>query len=496
MNPKLKEKLATLPKTPGVYFHKNAEGQIIYVGKAAVLRNRVRQYFQESRFRDTKTDLLVSEIDDVDWIEVDSEVDALFLEAEMVRRYMPRYNILLRDDKSSCYIRISFKDRAPLVSVTRRPYDDGADYYGPFLQSGPVRKALRYLRKAFPYSTHTTLPSRACLDYHIGLCPGPETDDYDRSLYLKNLKRLVAYIKGSQNKVIGELEKEMQRASKAHSFEQAANLRNKLLALRSLRAQVLFGDKEALDLSKDHALADMMELFKLTSAPRRIEGFDISHMSGTDTVASMVVFVNGVADKRNYRKFKMRIPGNDDFAHMNEVILRRLSEKNVSSWGLPSIMLIDGGKGQLGAAIAARDQLGLKVPMIGLAKKYEEIVVHKEKSFVTINDKKLLELRGFRTDESNDFVRLDIPNNANIVKLLQRIRDESHRFAVSYHSVLKTGRQTASMLDDIPGIGPVTKRKLLTHFGSVNGLKIAAEIEVAEVLGKKKAHKLMPYLKG
>jgi len=496
MNPKLKEKLATLPKTPGVYFHKNAEGQIIYVGKAAVLRNRVRQYFQESRFRDTKTDLLVSEIDDVDWIEVDSEVDALFLEAEMVRRYMPRYNILLRDDKSSCYIRISFKERAPLVSVTRRPYDDGADYYGPFLQSGPVRKALRYLRKAFPYSTHTTLPSRACLDYHIGLCPGPETDDYDRSLYLKNLKRLVAYIKGSQNKVIGELEKEMQRASKAHSFEQAANLRNKLLALRSLRAQVLFGDKEALDLSKDHALADMMDLFKLTSAPRRIEGFDISHMSGTDTVASMVVFVNGVADKRNYRKFKMRIPGNDDFAHMNEVILRRLSEKNVSSWGLPSIMLIDGGKGQLGAAIAARDQLGLKVPMIGLAKKYEEIVVHKEKSFVVINDKKLLELRGFRTDESNDFVRLDIPNNANIVKLLQRIRDESHRFAVSYHSFLKTGRQTASMLDDIPGIGPVTKRKLLTHFGSVNGLKVAAETEVAKILGKKKAHKLMPYLKG
>jgi len=496
MSPKLKEKLATLPKTPGVYFHKNAEGQIIYVGKAAVLRNRVRQYFQESRFRDTKTDLLVSEIDDVDWIEVDSEVDALFLEAEMVRRYLPRYNILLRDDKSSCYIRISFKDKAPLVSVTRRPYDDGAEYYGPFLQSGPVRKALRYLRKAFPYSTHTTLPSRACLDYHIGLCPGPETEEYDRAQYIKNLKRLVAYIKGSQNKVISEIEKEMLKASKSQSFEQAAYLRNKLLALRSLRAQVLFGDKEALDLSKDHALADMMDLFKLSSAPRRIEGFDISHMSGNDTVASMVVFVNGVADKRNYRKFKMRIPGNDDFAHMNEVILRRLSEKNVAAWGIPEIMLIDGGKGQLGAAIAARDKLGLTVPMIGLAKKYEEIVVHKEKSFVTINDKKLLQLRGFRTDESNDFVRLDIPNNANIVKLLQRIRDESHRFAVSYHSVLKTSRQTASMLDDVPGIGPITKRKLLIHFDSVSGLKLATETQIAEILGKKKAHKLMPYLKG
>ena len=495
MSPELKKKLSTLPKKPGVYFHKNSSGEIIYVGKAAVLRNRVRQYFQESRFRDTKTDLLVSEITDVDWIEVESEVDALFLEAEMVRRYMPRYNILLRDDKSSCYIRISSKDNAPTVSVTRRPIDDGADYYGPFLQSGPVRKALRYLRKAFPYSTHTTLPSRACLDYHIGLCPGPETAEYDRALYVKNLKSLVAYIKGSQNKVIKEIEKEMQLASKAQSYERAAMLRNKLMALRSLRAQVLFGDKEALDLSKDHALVDLMELFGLTIPPRRIEGFDISHMSGTDTVASMVVFTNGVSDKRNYRKFKMRIAGNDDFAHMNEVILRRLSDKNLKSWGVPSIILIDGGKGQLSAAIKARDELNLDIPMIGLAKKYEEIVVQKNDSRVTINDRKLIELRGFRTDESSDFVRLDIPNNSNIVKLLQRIRDESHRFAVSYHSVLKSARQTTSVLDEIPGIGPMTKKKLLKHFGSLSGVKGAKKSDIASLLGEQKADKLMPYLK-
>ena len=495
MSPELNKKLSTLPKTPGVYFHKNALGEIIYVGKASVLRNRVRQYFQESRFRDTKTDLLVSEIADVDWIEVESEVDALFLEAEMVRRYMPRYNILLRDDKSSCYIRISSKDIAPTVSVTRRPFDDGADYYGPFLQSGPVRKALRYLRKAFPYSTHTTLPSRACLDYHIGLCPGPETDEYDRSLYLKNLKNLVAYIKGSQNKVIKDIEKEMQSASNQKSFESAALLRNKLIALKSLRAQVLFGDKEALDLSKDHALVDLMDLFELTIPPRRIEGFDISHMSGTDTVASMVVFTNGVSDKRNYRKFKMRIPGNNDFAHMNEVIKRRLSDKNIKSWGLPSLMLIDGGKGQLSAAIKARNDLGLDIPMIGLAKKYEEIVIQKDDSRVTINDKKLIFLRGFRTDESNDFVRLDIPNNSNIVKLLQRIRDESHRFAVSYHSVLKSARQTTSVLDEIPGVGPMTKKKLLKHFGSLSGLKDANQSEISKLLGKKKTEKLMPYLR-
>jgi len=494
MTDKLKKKLAELPKTPGVYFHKNAAGEIIYVGKAAVLRNRVRQYFQTSRYRDPKTELLVNEIDDTDWIVVDSEADALFLEAEMVRRYMPQYNILLRDDKSSCYIRIDNKAAAPTVSVTRSPFDDGADYYGPFLQSGPVRKALRYLRKAFPYSTHTVLPPRGCLQYHLGLCPGPEAPNYDRAAYIKNLKKLIMYIQGERTLVVRELEREMQTAAKKQQFEQAALLRNKLRALKTLQAQILFGDKESLDLSKDHALAEITDLLTLKNPPRRIEGFDISHMSGTDTVASMVVFTNGVSDKREYRKFKMRLPGNDDFAHMNEVIKRRLSEKNIKAWGLPSLMLIDGGKGQLSAAIAARDELKLNIPMIGLAKKFEEIVVSKDRSGVVINDDILKKLKGFRTDESDDFVRLDLPDTSNIVKLLQRIRDESHRFAVSYHSVLKISRQTASILDEIPGIGPTTKRKLLRGFGSLKGVQAASLQELSDVVGKKVAIKIKPYL--
>jgi len=494
LNKRLAEKLKTLPKSPGVYFHKNAAGEIIYVGKAAVLRNRVRQYFQASRYRDPKTDLLVNEIVDTDWIVVDSEADALFLEAEMVRRYMPQYNILLRDDKSSCYVRINAKDQTPNVTITRRPLDDGADYYGPFLQSGPVRKALRHLRKAFPYSTHTTLPPRGCLQYHLGLCPGPETSTYDRQLYLKNLKKLIMYIQGERTLVVRELEKEMHEAANNQQFEVAALLRNKLRALKSLQAQVLFGDREALDLSKDHALADSTELLSLVKPPRRIEGYDISHMSGTDTVASMVVFTNGVSDKREYRKFKMRIPGNDDFAHMNEVIKRRLSEKNIKAWGLPQLMLIDGGKGQLGAAIAARDEQGLHIPMIGLAKKFEEIVIHKTNSNVSINDATLVKLKGFRTDESDDFVRLDLPDTSHIVKLLQRIRDESHRFAVSYHTVLKTARQTTSILDEIPGIGPTTKRKLLRSFGSLKGVQAASMQELSDVIGKKTAEKIKPYL--
>lgn len=493
-SPELTEKLKTLPKTPGVYFHKNKDGQIIYVGKAAVLRNRVRQYFQASRYRDPKTEVLIQEIYDTDWIEVESEIEALFLEAEMVRRYQPQYNILLRDDKSVSYVRITTRDQNPSVTITRRPLDDGADYFGPFLSAGPVRQSLKYLRKIFPYSTHTTLPDRACLQFHLGLCPGPETEQYDRAAYAKNLKKLVLYLHGERVKVTNELEKEMQNAAKNHEFEQAAQMRNKLRALKSLQTRIVFSDRENLDLSKDHALFDVSELLNLAKPPRRIEGFDISHMSGTDTVASMVVFTNGIADKGAYRKFKMRILGNDDFAHMHEVITRRLSEKNVKQWGKPDLFLIDGGKGQLGAAIKARDELGHAIPMIGLAKKFEEIVVHKEKSNVNINDAYLVQLKGFRTDESDDFVRLDLPDTSHLVKLLQRIRDESHRFAVSYHTVLKTARQTTSVLDDVPSIGPTTKKKLLRTFGSVKGVRAATDAELAAAVGASKATILRQYL--
>ncbi len=494
MNAALKDKLASLPKTPGVYFHKNKSGEIIYVGKAAVLRNRVRQYFQTSRYRDPKTEVLIQEIYDTDWIEVENEIEALFLEAEMVRRYQPHFNILLRDDKSVAYVRINTRDQAPSVTVTRRPLDDGADYFGPFLNAGPVRKALKYLRKVFPYSTHIQLPDRGCLQYHLGLCPGPETSNFNRPEYLKNLKKLVLYLHGERVKVTNELEKEMVAAAQEQHFEQAAIMRNKLRALKSLQTRIVFSDRENLDLSKDHALFDVTQLLTLTKPPRRIEGFDISHMSGTDTVASMVVFTNGIADKSAYRKFKMRIPGNDDFAHMHEVITRRLSEKNVKMWGKPDLFLIDGGKGQLGAAIKARDELGFTIPMIGLAKKFEEIVVHKELSNLTVNDAYLVKLKGFRTDESDDFVRLDLPNTSHLVKFLQRIRDESHRFAVSYHTILKTSRQTESYLDDVPSIGPTTKKKLLRTFGSLRGVRAASLQELTDVVGVKKATILKQYL--
>jgi excinuclease ABC subunit C len=474
VNKAVQRKLTELPKKPGVYLYKDSSGETIYVGKAAVLYNRVRQYFQKSRVYDAKTDALVAEIADVDWITVDSEIDALFLESELVRRYLPRYNILLRDDKSSTYIRIDYASQHPTVTFTHRPLDDDAKYFGPYFNAVAVRKALRYLRKAFPYSTHTgIIPKRACLLVHLGLCPGLEENKTSLADYRANLKKLIHYLKGERTQLLRQIEKEMTTYAKAKQFEEATQARNQLFALKGLSKQIIFSDKEFMDISKDEALSGLAELLGLPKPPRRIEGYDISHMQGTDNVASMVVFVNGLPDKSNYRKFKLRVPGNDDFAHMREAITRRLSPKNCKDWGLPDLFLIDGGKGQVSSALVAMRAAGFDLPMIGLAKRFEEIIV---------------------PQPDGEFKVVVLPHSSHIVKLLQRIRDESHRFAVSYHSVLKTKRQTASLLDDIPGIGPVTRKKLLKKFGSVRGLTQASQTEIEAVLGVKKAQQLAGYL--
>lgn len=487
----IEKKLKDLPKTPGVYLYKDKSGQIIYVGKAAVLKNRVRQYFQKSRPFDPKTTALVKEIADLDHITVETEIDALFLEAELVRRYQPRFNILLRDDKSTSYIRIDIKSDHPTVTVTRRPLDDGAEYFGPYFNALLIRTALKQLRKAFPYSTHTgAIPKRACLMYQIGLCPGLEEGKTSLEDYLKNLRQLISYIKGNRVSIVNEIELDMKRAAKNHDFELASRLRNQLFALKGLKKSIAFSRQEFMDISKDQGLSELAGLLGLEKAPKRIEGYDISHMSGTDTVASMVVFSNGIPDKTEYRKFKMVRPGNDDFAHMNEVINRRLSATNIKKWGKPDLFLIDGGKGQLSAASNARDNLGFsKIPMIGLAKREEEIVIK------TGEFDKLKPPKSAYVTRTGEFTKVELEKSSNAVKLLQRIRDESHRFAVSYHTVLKRQRQTASILDSIPGIGPSTRKKLLRHYGSTKQIILASQIDLEKVVGKTKAVILTKYIK-
>lgn len=407
MNEALKEKLKTLPAAPGVYFHKAENGEVIYVGKAAVLKNRVRQYFQNTAKKDAKTRALVSEIATADWIVVDTEVDALFLESEMIKRYKPKWNILLRDDKSASYVRIDMKSKIPYVSMTRNPEDDGVAYYGPYYGKGIVATALRILRPIFPYYTKP-YTGKKTLDTDLGLTPGIEVGKSTEKEYKQNLRRLISYLKGNRKKLIRELEKDMNAAAKVGDYEAATRYRNQFFGLKGLATKIVFSDKEYMDISSDQALSQLQKLLKLESPPKRIDGFDISHQSGTNVVASQVTFINGVADRTKYRRFKLRTQQNNDFANMREIITRRLNHLN--DWGRPDLILIDGGEPQL-RAIA--DVLGPSgIPYIGLAKEFETIILP-------------------------DGTPINISNNTHIIKLLQRIRDESHRFAVQYHTLLK-----------------------------------------------------------
>lgn len=496
----VEQKLKKLPASPGVYFYKDSSGEIIYIGKASNLRNRVRQYFQVSRAFDPKTDVLVGEIADVEWTELETEADALFLEAELIRRYQPRFNILLRDDKSQLFVRIDYKSDYPTVRLIRRPLDDGAEYFGPYINGFAVKKALRYLRRAFPYATARHLgQKRVSLHYHLGLDPGLEENKTSLAEYKANLRKLMQYLRGGRVTLTRQIEKDMKVAAKAKDFEQAAVLRNRLRALNELGRQPLLAERELADAAQDHALTQLAQLLEMSHSPQRVEGFDISHMSGIDTAASMVVFRGGLPYKANYRKFKMRTPGNDDFAHIHEALTRRFSETNRKKWGLPNLVLIDGGKGQLKAAIKARGEAGLSnIPMIGLAKREEEVIIHKKESLpdaeienVILGAKKL----NAYISNSEDFLTILLPKNLPAVKLLQRIRDESHRFAVSYHHSLRQQRQTASLLEEIPGIGVQTRKKLIRHFGSAKAALEAEPSELWAILGKKKGQDLAGKLK-
>lgn len=515
MNSKLEAKLKELPAKSGVYFHKGVGGEILYVGKAAILKSRVRQYFQSQKDMDLKTRALVAEIKDIDWIETESEIDALFLESEMVKRYKPRFNVLLRDDKSQMYIRIDMKSVWPCVSFTRNPLGDDAEYFGPYFNGYAIKKALRYLRRVFPYYTKPPKDgARKDLDSYIGLSPSEEmtSDEYKTSL-----RRLIKYIKGGRKSILKELEKDMQEAAIRHDFERAALLRNRLRDLAELQQKIMFGDREFLDISKDRALSDLTSLLGLKAAPVRIEGYDVSHMGGINVVASMVVFTNGVSNRSEYRKFKTKIEQNNDTANIKETIDRRFSVKNIKSWGIPDLILIDGGKGQLNAAIQSLKKCDVKVPIISIAKREEEIVAHYQDS--NVNTKILEDLMKNPTnneyiERSGDFYIINLhpgQNNAgahsrnlrgssmntahsDVIKLFQRIRDESHRFAVSYHSTLKRKKQTESTIDQVPGVGPATRRKLIRTFGSLRSIKAAQYEELVATVGKSKAEKIRQYL--
>lgn len=409
MDERLKQKLKELPVSPGVYFHKNKAGEIIYVGKAAVLKNRVRQYFQKSE-KDVKTEALVKEIYDTDWTKVDTEMDALFLESEMIKRYKPKWNILLRDDKTVSYVRISMNEEVPYLSFTRNPVDDGATYVGPFYGKSSVEKAVRMLRRIFPYYIKP-YSGRKTLDTDLGLTPGIEIGKCTPKDYRRNLRKLIRYLEGEREKLLKELEKTMHKEAEEGNYELAAEARDQLFGLKELRKKIVFSDKEFLDISSDKALAELQRLLELEKPPRRIEGYDISHQSGTNTVASMVVFLNGAAARSEYRKFKIRTSTNDDLKSMVEVITRRMKHKE---WELPDLILVDGGVNQVNAIVP----LVGEIPVIGRDKSGD----HSRGAEVKIIVKNKM---------------VPLLQSSHVARLIARIDEEAHRFAITYHSLLK-----------------------------------------------------------
>ncbi|MBR2074411.1 MAG: UvrB/UvrC motif-containing protein, partial [Fibrobacter sp.] len=345
-------------------------------------------------------------------IVVDTEMDALFLESEMIKRYKPKWNILLRDDKAVSYVRIDMKSEVPYVSFTRNPIDDKATYIGPFYGKSAVERAVRSLRRIFPYYIKP-YTGKKNLDTDLGLTPGIEVERMTAKDYKRNLRKLIRYLEGDREKLLKDLEKTMRTEAAAGHFELAAEARDQLRGLKELKRKIVFSDKEFLDISSDQALRELQELLGLKEPPRRIEGYDISHQSGSDTVGSMVVFINGTAARSEYRKFKIRTSTNDDLKSMQEVLTRRLKHKE---WDFPDLIILDGGATQVKAVLPLVEPYN--IPVIGRDKSGN----HSKSS-------------GVKIIFNNTMTPL--LNSSHIARLIARVDEESHRFAVTYHSLLK-----------------------------------------------------------
>jgi len=596
----LRVKLENLPTSPGVYLYKDDKGKTIYVGKARSLRGRVRTYFQESRPFDVKTEKLISETADLEYIVTDNEVEALILESTLVKKTQPRYNVNLKDDKSFPYLKLTVNEPYPRIFITRRIKKDGALYFGPFLPASYARETLKLVNKYFKLRTCNleidgTLP-RPCLDYQMKRCLGPcvqglcTLEEYSRAV--GDVKLLLS---GKTDELVRQLHRRMNEAADNLYYEAAAMYRDwismvremserqKMIlegqddtdlfgyfqegsrlalevfamrggrvvgrrefywedllsfdpneffssALKQYYLQDTFTPKEIfipvdiedaevleawlterkgsrvylrspkrglkaglLDLVMRNALMSFETRFRILKPrgeevlkplqdalgldvlPRRVETFDISHVQGADTVASMVVCENGQMKKGDYRRFKVEsVKGPDDFASMREVVHRRYESLLEEDEGkLPDLILIDGGKGQLSAAVAALDDLGLENQAVAAIAKKEEILFVKG-----------------REDHP-----IQLPKESPVLHLIQTMRDEAHRFAVTYHRRRREMRDLTSELDEIPGIGEVRKKVLLRAFGSLERVRQAKYEELSPYVGPRAATQILEYFK-
>ncbi|NQS96822.1 MAG: excinuclease ABC subunit C [candidate division Zixibacteria bacterium] len=589
MNPGIQHKLQNLPLLPGVYLYKNDKGKVIYVGKARILRNRVKSYFTGGPDGRAQYEALVESIDDLEVIITETEVEALILEANLIKRYRPKFNVFFRDDKFFPFLKVT-KEPYPRAFLTRKVLKDGSEYHGPFTEVGQVRRLIKIFKGAFQIrncnldiTPDSSTKHKVCLDYHIGLCGGPCEGLVNAEDYRHNVRRLLSLVKGNVSVVVKELKGDMNRASVELRFEEAAVYRDrlkvveefaarqtiifpdnvdrdvfglaredddgcvalikvregrvqgrehfylkgssiktedeiissfikqyyyssdfvprelflpvepedkellivwlrdkrngavemctpkrgnkiKLLRLAAVNAELLLGEKRRETESRDripHSLKALQESLDLPNAPRTIEAFDISNISGTFPVASMVFFRDGKPVKSQYRRFNIKtVEGVNDFAMMAEAVKRRYSRLLKEEKELPDLILVDGGKGQLSAAFASIRDLGITdLPIIGLAKRLEEVYT------------------------PFDSMPYNLPKTSSALRLLQRIRDEAHRFAIVHHRTRRERSGFKSTLDSIPGVGEMRKKILLKHFGSIKRIASASADELSSIDG-------------
>ena len=493
----LKTKLTSLPHTAGVYFFLDDQGQIIYIGKATNLKARVSQYFLASstsanlKLRHTFRDSIA----DVRFQLTTNALQALFLEGELIKRYQPKFNVLLRNKHRGdwLYVKFSFQSDNPnlqlLFDVDDVETDSQVSWLGPYIDAQALRRALKYLRRSFPYSQHKTLPVKACLDYHLQLCPGPETATFDYQSAVADLKHLHACLQGKQDSLIKQLTREMTVCAKEYRYEEAIKLRNQINALNRLKESIIFRSTPESFLASDQALLELQKLFQLPQLPQRICAFDVSHISGQYVTAAMVVAVNGVLRPDQGRRFKARLTINDDYAQMKSVIERSLKFFK-ADW--PDLLLIDGGRGQVSAALAVLVQNSLQIPVCGLAKKNEEIVF--QTNSLQLNQIYVKQLKGIIKTSAN-FTQLQLPARTEVIRLLQRLRDASHRSALRYHNYLQARSHTTSALLDLPGIGPASYARLKSQFGSLKALQEASFEQLTQHVSSQQAQTVFDYCK-
>jgi len=465
LSPKAKARRA--PHTPGVYLMKDAAGLVVYVGKAKDLKKRLASYFVPRQRMTPKVAAMMDTVADMEWHEVRSETEALLLEGKLIKRWRPRWNILFRDDKQFPQVRVDLADALPKFRIVRARTTDACRYFGPFPHQQAVRRTLNEMRKKFGIlladSTPTAQPdgtwklyddARSEIQKHANVVTTEE--------YAARVTEACAFLEGKVESWAEQVEADMRKAAEARDYEKAASLRDLLDALkrtteksrRFLRENPLPRRDEA------GALTSLAAALGLERPPATAECFDISHISGTLAVASMVRFVDGQADKSGYRRFKIKsFEGNDDFRSMQEVVGRRYTRLHEEHRAFPELVIIDGGLGQVGAALAAFKEHDLAPPpLIGLAKREETIVFP-------------------------DGRELKLPRHDVGLALLMRIRDEAHRFANDFNAELRSRKLRESLLDEMPGLGPKRKDALLAHFGSIQKLRKATAAEIAEVAG-------------